>query len=107
MQFTEKDMFAPRLSKLNMNKKIRGGKKLNECPIVTYTDASRLLQGLELTWRDVAVESAGVLYLRSRSPRVSLDSFVLLKPLNKLAEQQSMQVKTSRTRRMVLCIVSC
>ena len=56
--FMESDMFAPGLSELNKNEKITGGKKLNECPIVTYTDASRLLQGLELTRRNVVAKVA-------------------------------------------------
>ena len=56
--FTELDMFAPELSELNMNKKISGRKKSNESPIVTYTGASRLLHGLELTQRDVVAKVA-------------------------------------------------
>ena len=45
--FTESDMFAPGLSELNKNKKIQGGKKPHESPIVTYSNASKLLVGLE------------------------------------------------------------
>ena len=56
--FTETDMLAPGLNELNMNIKIQGGKKPNESPIVTYTDASRLLQGLSLTWRNVVAKVA-------------------------------------------------
>ena len=56
--FTEQALFAPGLSELNLNKKIRGGKRPNEIPVVTYTDTARLLQGLELTWRDVVAKVA-------------------------------------------------
>ena len=60
--FTEKDMFAPGLSELKMNKKIRGRKKPNKSPIVTYTDASRLVQGSELTQSDVVAKVAEFFY---------------------------------------------
>ena len=56
--FTQKDMFAPGLSEITMNKKVRGSKKPNLTRVVTYTDASRSLQGLELTWTDVVAEEA-------------------------------------------------
>ena len=38
--------------------KVRGGKKPNVTPVVSYTDASRLLQGFELTQRDVEAKVA-------------------------------------------------
>ena len=49
---TESDFFAPGFSELNMNKKVRGGKKPNESPGSTYEDASHLLQNINLARRD-------------------------------------------------------
>ena len=37
---TELDLFAPGLSELNMNKKVREGKTPNESPVSTYDEAS-------------------------------------------------------------------
>ena len=51
--FTEEDMLAPGIAELNLNKEVRGARKPNITPIVSYKDAKELLNPLSLTRRHV------------------------------------------------------
>ena len=49
----EKDILFPGFAKLNLNKKVRGAKKLNVLPVVMLADAGRLMNSVTLTQRMV------------------------------------------------------
>ena len=50
---SEQDISYPGFAELNLNKKVRGAKKSNVLPVVTFADAGRLLNSVTLTRRIV------------------------------------------------------
>ena len=46
---SELDILYPGVTELNLNKKVRGGKKSNMLPVVTLEDTGRLMNSVTLT----------------------------------------------------------